>query len=530
MKTPGKFQITNFKSQCFLNIGLARLSLFEICYLLFVIWPVRFGKHARFIVAGTVVMLFATLLAVPVHAATISIPELKANAGVPPIDESAYGAILVVDTTSGKTLYKLNPAKTWVPASLTKLMTAHVFTSTPTNWTATGNVLSVDEVGGGRLQVPSGSAMSLRDVLYSAIVGSANNAAEALARMFDGEETSVFIQRMNDTAKEMGLAQTSYKDAAGMNPENTTSAYDTANVLLAAAEEAETQTAMVTPYYKFATRSPVIQKNIKNTNDLLFTEPDMVVTAGKTGFLYESEYNYTVRVHPTSDPAKELVIVILGAHTRADSVNATVTLTNWVWNAFTWKAANAPVVLSKGYVVGDVGDEIRSLQKFLNANGYTIAASGAGSPGRETNYYGSLTKAAVKRFQNDQKEMLAEKGASEGSGYLDLSTRFAIHSFASDAPVAAPPASSQPSSSSASVISLPPLGKGAIGTAVRTLQEFLARDAEVYPEKLVTGYFGSLTERAVERFQLKHGVVASASDLGYGYVGPKTRAKIAELY
>jgi peptidoglycan hydrolase-like protein with peptidoglycan-binding domain len=39
-----------------------------------------------------------------------------------------------------------------------------------------------------------------------------------------------------------------------------------------------------------------------------------------------------------------------------------------------------------------------------------------------------------------------------------------------------------------------------------------------------------LTEAAVQKFQLKYGVVASPNDPGYGYVGPKTGAKLAEVF
>ncbi|MCR4264049.1 MAG: peptidoglycan-binding protein, partial [Candidatus Roizmanbacteria bacterium] len=70
---------------------------------------------------------------------------------------------------------------------------------------------------------------------------------------------------------------------------------------------------------------------------------------------------------------------------------------------------------------------------------------------------------------------------------------------------------------------------GSVGTDVRRLQEILALDPEVYPEGLVTGRFLPLTHAAVKRFQVKHGV-AKPGALGYGVVGPATRAKIAELY
>ncbi|HEY4510500.1 MAG TPA: peptidoglycan-binding protein, partial [Candidatus Paceibacterota bacterium] len=64
------------------------------------------------------------------------------------------------------------------------------------------------------------------------------------------------------------------------------------------------------------------------------------------------------------------------------------------------------------------------------------------------------------------------------------------------------------------------------GGEVSKLQQFLAGDASLYPEGLVTGFFGPATERAVQRLQTKHGIISSGSPdtTGYGFVGPQTRA------
>lgn len=64
------------------------------------------------------------------------------------------------------------------------------------------------------------------------------------------------------------------------------------------------------------------------------------------------------------------------------------------------------------------------------------------------------------------------------------------------------------------------------------MQKLLASDPAIYPEGKVTGYFGPLTRRAVERFQTKYGLVSSGSPTitGYGLVGPKTRAKLVEVF
>ncbi|MFY9493395.1 MAG: peptidoglycan-binding protein [Minisyncoccia bacterium] len=67
------------------------------------------------------------------------------------------------------------------------------------------------------------------------------------------------------------------------------------------------------------------------------------------------------------------------------------------------------------------------------------------------------------------------------------------------------------------------LSLGSRGDDVRKLQEFLARDREIYPEGLATGFYGPRTVEAVKRWQRKHNVEA------VGTVGPKTIAKFREL-
>ncbi len=57
---------------------------------------------------------------------------------------------------------------------------------------------------------------------------------------------------------------------------------------------------------------------------------------------------------------------------------------------------------------------------------------------------------------------------------------------------------------------------------VSKLQQFLAKDSAIYPEGLVTGYFGSLTKAAVKRWQTKNGISA------LGLVGPVTRGAIKQ--
>ena len=67
-----------------------------------------------------------------------------------------------------------------------------------------------------------------------------------------------------------------------------------------------------------------------------------------------------------------------------------------------------------------------------------------------------------------------------------------------------------------------------VAVEVTMLQRFLAQDSRLYPEAQVTGFFGPATERAVQRYQERHGIVARGDyqSTGYGRVGPRTRHAI----
>ncbi len=75
------------------------------------------------------------------------------------------------------------------------------------------------------------------------------------------------------------------------------------------------------------------------------------------------------------------------------------------------------------------------------------------------------------------------------------------------------------------------LRQGISGSDVTGLQAFFAADTSIYPEGTVSGYFGVLTQAAVQRFQQRHAIVTSGTpeSTGYGMVGPATRAVIASV-
>jgi Putative peptidoglycan binding domain len=76
----------------------------------------------------------------------------------------------------------------------------------------------------------------------------------------------------------------------------------------------------------------------------------------------------------------------------------------------------ASLLASSDLTLGSKGAAVKDLQIFLNAAGHTVAASGVGSAGNESEYFGNLTKTALAKFQ-------AAEGISPASGYFGSISR-----------------------------------------------------------------------------------------------------------
>ncbi|PIR88908.1 MAG: hypothetical protein COU07_03355 [Candidatus Harrisonbacteria bacterium CG10_big_fil_rev_8_21_14_0_10_40_38] len=93
---------------------------------------------------------------------------------------------------------------------------------------------------------------------------------------------------------------------------------------------------------------------------------------------------------------------------------------------------------TRSLTIGSTGSDVQCLQRYLNGAGYQVAASGAGSPGNESQYFGSLTKAAVAKWQ-------AANGVAPAVGYFGPISQAKYNSLIASAPTPTPTPSGTPS-------------------------------------------------------------------------------------
>ena len=158
---------------------------------------------------------------------------LSVNAEVD-LAKNATSAILI-EASSGEILFEKNAHEKLAPASMTKMMSMLLIMENiekgNLKWDEMISVSSnASSMGGSQIFLETGEKMSVEDLLKGIAVGSANDATVALAERIATTEDN-FVSMMNDKAKELGLKNTNFKNATGLDSENHySSAYDMAMI------------------------------------------------------------------------------------------------------------------------------------------------------------------------------------------------------------------------------------------------------------------------------------------------------------
>lgn len=292
-------------------------------------------KRIFFIVILFFVAVFpATMVAAPAKKTTIeriNPSEIEAK-----ISARAY---VVMDRATGKILTMKQENLVWPMASITKLMTAEIVLAKKISPKKIQSVLKTDDVGGAKLFVKDRDTFTIDDLFYAMLVGSANNAANALARA-SGLSPEAFVASMNQRAKDLGLKQTQYVDQSGMDPGNVSTVLELAKIANNAFSNLDIKKYTSTSVRNIRVQNTRVIKKIKSTNWMLYQSAydAIYVTSGKTGYLEESGWNLATTLKPNKKgDTRELLLVIFGSDSRINLFQDAKTLSEWAWKSYRWK-------------------------------------------------------------------------------------------------------------------------------------------------------------------------------------------------
>ncbi|MFA5188631.1 MAG: serine hydrolase [Patescibacteria group bacterium] len=242
-------------------------------------------------------------------------------------------SIVAVDVKSGKILYQKNSDEIRPIASITKLMTALVFLDHNPGWTKETFTIPSDLRYGSTPHLKDGEIITVKDLFYTALVASDNTAIIALTRIAGFNEDQ-FVQKMNEKAKSLGLAETQFADPSGLDPNNQSSAKDVAKLLNYALQNEELKKVTTTEAYEFQAMTKVKSRTVKlyNTDRLVHSYLDIV--GGKTGSLNEAGYCLAVKIKGASE--QEILIVVLGSKTDGDRFQDVKAVYDWVFSNYKW--------------------------------------------------------------------------------------------------------------------------------------------------------------------------------------------------
>lgn len=252
-------------------------------------------------------------------------PVMTASAGTGglvvrdfPLRLSASG-VLVIDSRSGQSLLAKDAQVPRPVASIAKLMTALLIVEhhAMDEWVTIPP--EAQGTAGENIRLRAGQQFSVSNLLSAMLIGSANDAAVALA-VHHSSSTEAFASAMNTRARELGLLRTSYQNPVGFDAEEQWSTpQDVAWLTMFAlrSEEIRRRMGMRGATIRSRTGDAV---TVTNTNALLHAESGVI--AGKTGTTPAAR-QCLVSVVAGSD-GREYIVVLLRSINRYADMRALV--------------------------------------------------------------------------------------------------------------------------------------------------------------------------------------------------------------
>lgn len=249
--------------------------------------------------------------------------------------QAAAGVVLDMDT--GAFLYSKNCDRKLYPASITKIMTCLLTLENAdldAVMTCSPIVYELDE-NASNTGLSDGEQMSIRDALYTLMLESANDTANALAEYVGGSMEG-FAQMMNAKAESLGCTGTHFSNPSGLHADDHyTTAHDMALIAQAAYANETFRTMCGTVEYEVPPTNMYEEtRYLSNHHQMLKGDTDYYTswcTGGKTGF---TQMAWNTLVTYGERDGKRLVCVLLHGNGADQNYLETIDLLNYGFNNF----------------------------------------------------------------------------------------------------------------------------------------------------------------------------------------------------
>lgn len=310
---------------------------------------------ALWLVTGMILSISLVVTGSPARAWTETTLMALSPADRPQPPKVESPSVVVMDAVSGEVLMEKNARERRAPASLTKIMTLVLVLEAIAEGRAnlTDEAVTSEnawEMGGTEVWAEPGEAMTLDEWLKAIAVGSANDASVVVAEFLAGDEAA-FVSMMNEKARSLGMTDTNFKNAHGLDEEgHYTTAMDMAIL---------SRHAIGVPHLLDYTR--IYQQEFRGGRNLLTNFNKLVYLYDgcdglKTGYTAKSGYCI---VATAQREGSRFIVVLMGASTPDQRMNETWKLLDWAFANFrSVKLASRGEIVCSARVLRGTEDEV----------------------------------------------------------------------------------------------------------------------------------------------------------------------------
>lgn len=316
------------------------------------------------------------------------------------------GSAIVYETNSDTLMYSLDADAKVYPSSLVKILTALIAVEKGNLQdviTVTQDVLDTVPYYAASAELVADEKITLSDLLYCMMVGSANDAAAVIATHISGSQNA-FVKDMNAYANAVGCTGTQFVNVHGLHDdEQYTTTRDMARILAKAVENDDFLTYFSAIHYNVPATNKSEARELSSGNFLMNIDnmqiyQDARVKGGRTG---TTDDGARCLASLAEQDSMRLICIVMGSESTFADNGSTLT-----YGSFKETSALLDVAFD-GYKVAQVLYEDQALQQRQVLNSKNDVVLGALSSVYSVLPADISTSDLSYRFQNDTSQLSA---------------------------------------------------------------------------------------------------------------------------